>query len=295
MRRIKSRFDCSDGTGAVIREYLWLGSKPIGLVVGPATSPTLYFVHADQLDRVQKITDVSQAIVWDGQFTPYGRTHAIAGTIQNPLRFPGQWADPAANYFYNYMRDYDPTLARYLSVDSVRTTRIGPARLSSNPVGELAGEGPIELVTKSKRRGRSGTVQISPQRITSETMNKYGYAGANPINRTDSKGEQLDTKGRILRDLLDKILGGGQSAPAPAPTPKSSQNFCPVDDDDEFCRARWGNERQRCRKWSKYGYRWVAACESRADNRYRLCLRNNGRPDPEEPPEWSEADLPWTP
>ena len=103
----------SDGTGVLIREYLWLGDKPLGLVVGPAGAPTLYFVHADHLERVQKITDATQTIVWDGQFTPYGRTHAIAGTVQNPLRFPGQWADPAANYFYNYMCDYDPTLARW--------------------------------------------------------------------------------------------------------------------------------------------------------------------------------------
>src|SRR5262245_781329 len=112
----------SDGTGAVIREYLWLGDKPLSLIVGPVSSATLYFVHADHLERVQKITETAQAIVWDGQFTPYGRTHAITGTIQNPLRFPGQWADPAASYFYNYMRDYDPTLGRYLSVDPVRTS-----------------------------------------------------------------------------------------------------------------------------------------------------------------------------
>ena len=109
----------SDGTGVLVREYLWLGDKPLGLVVGPVGSPTLFFVHADHLERVQKITDAAQAIVWDGQFTPYGRTHAITGTVQNPLRLPGQWADPAANYFYNYMRDYDPTLARYLSVDPI--------------------------------------------------------------------------------------------------------------------------------------------------------------------------------
>ena len=111
----------SDGTGTLIREYLWLGDKPLGVVVGPVASATLYFVHGDHLERVQKITDAGQAIVWDGQFTPYGRTHAITGAVQNPLRFPGQWADPAANYFYNYMRDYDPTLARYLSSDPLGT------------------------------------------------------------------------------------------------------------------------------------------------------------------------------
>ena len=124
----------SDGTGVLIREYLWLGDKPLGLVVGPAASPVLYFVHADNLERVQKITDGTQAIVWDGQFTPYGRTHAIAGTVQNPLRFPGQWADPAAGYFYNYMRDYDPTLGRYLSVDPARAADRQKGRRATSAV-----------------------------------------------------------------------------------------------------------------------------------------------------------------
>ena len=282
----------SDSTGAVIREYLWLGPKPIGLVVGPATSATLYFVHADHLDRVQKITDASQAVVWDGQFTPYGRTHAIAGTIQNPLRFPGQWADPAASYFYNYMRDYDPTLGRYLSVDPIRAPKTGPARGSSNPMGELASEGPIEMIKNSKRYASSLNEARLPQRGPSRTMNKYGYAGANPTSWTDSKGEQLDTKGRILRDLLDKIFGGGQSVPAPAPTPKSQQNnFCPVDDEDD-CHARWGAEQARCSRWKSKGTWVVAGCLERARYRYILCFRNGGKPNPEEPPEWSEADFP---
>jgi RHS repeat-associated protein len=135
----------SDGTGALVREYLWLGDKPLGFVVGPAASATLYFVHADHLERVQKITDATQAIVWDGQFTPYGRTHAIAGTVQNPLRFPGQWADPAANYFYNTMRDYDPTLGRYLSSDPIGTEG-GRNRFS------YAGANPQNLVDPTGER-----------------------------------------------------------------------------------------------------------------------------------------------
>ncbi|MFO0988470.1 MAG: RHS repeat-associated core domain-containing protein [Alphaproteobacteria bacterium] len=77
--------------------------------------------------------------MWDGQFTPYGRTHAIAGTVQNPLRFPGQWADPAAGYFYNYMRDYDPTLARYLSSDpiGVEGGRNRYAYVAANPQSRI--------------------------------------------------------------------------------------------------------------------------------------------------------------
>lgn len=171
----------SDGTGTVIREYLWLGDKPLGLVVGPAGSPTLYFVHADHLDRVQKITDATQAIVWDGQFTPYGRTHAITGMIQNPLRFPGQWADPAASYFYNYMRDYDATLARYLSVDPLIIGRRNKfSYASSNPQNyiDVLGLQPSQNPSQT-RPGRLS----SRYTINNYTTNSNYYSGMNVLNQ----------------------------------------------------------------------------------------------------------------
>jgi len=167
----------SDGTGALIREYLWLGDKPLGLVVGPASSPTLYFVHADHLERVQKITDASQAIVWDGQFTPYGRTHAITGTVQNPLRFPGQWADPAANYFYNYMRDYDATLARYLSVDPLDRNWALDMLLRRRGVAEL-----------SLRADLFSSLMVPVSDVSSGLQRSFAYSTGDPINRIDPFG-----------------------------------------------------------------------------------------------------------
>ncbi|MFO0988468.1 MAG: RHS repeat-associated core domain-containing protein [Alphaproteobacteria bacterium] len=162
----------SDGTGVLVREYLWLGDKPLGLVVGPATSPTLYYVHADYLERVQKITDASQTIAWDGQFTPYGRTHAIAGTVQNPLRFPGQWADPAAGYFYNTMRDYDPTLGRYLSSDPIGTrggrNRFGYAGANPQNVIDAFGletTGPGPQLSRPAVVGRVSTSFTVPMNV----------------------------------------------------------------------------------------------------------------------------------
>ena len=34
-----------------------------------------------------------------------------------PLRFAGQYDDPETGLFYNYFRDYDPSLGRYVETD----------------------------------------------------------------------------------------------------------------------------------------------------------------------------------
>jgi YD repeat-containing protein len=61
-------------TGAVLREYVWLGALPVGYVdrLGAAGASRLFFVHADHFARPQKITDATKAVVWDGQFAPFG-------------------------------------------------------------------------------------------------------------------------------------------------------------------------------------------------------------------------------
>lgn len=50
----------------------------------------------------------------------YGPTSAVVGTITNNLRFPGQYYDAESGLNYNMMRDYDPTLGRYIQHDPIR-------------------------------------------------------------------------------------------------------------------------------------------------------------------------------
>jgi hypothetical protein len=61
------------------------------------------------------------------------------------------------------------------------------------------------------------------------------------------------------------------------------------DDDEErdFCLRRWEAEYERCDRWSGFRH----ACRDRAADRLRLCIRNGGKPDPDEPPEWGWADI----
>jgi RHS repeat-associated protein len=88
------------------------------LFVASGSQPAnLLYVHPDHLGSPQKMTDSSQAIAWDAIFDPFGKEVNIAGLADMPKRFPGQYADEETGYSYNYFRDYDPTLGRYLQSD----------------------------------------------------------------------------------------------------------------------------------------------------------------------------------
>jgi RHS repeat-associated protein len=100
--------------GAVVADAI----KLVG--TGPAPA-NLVYLHSDQIGLPQKITDAAQAVVWDRVQDPFGRQVSLtsSGGIDTALRFPGQQADPDTGFAYNYFRDYDPTLGRYIQADPI--------------------------------------------------------------------------------------------------------------------------------------------------------------------------------
>ena len=73
-----------------------------------------YFFHTDHLGTPQVVTDATQQVVWQGEYSPFGKvTETVSLVVQN-LRFPGQYFDEESDLHYNYFRDYDPTIGRYI-------------------------------------------------------------------------------------------------------------------------------------------------------------------------------------
>ena len=85
---------------------------------GPAPAD-LRFVLGDHLGTPQKLTDNTGALVWDRLQTPFGLDHSVTGPAATPVRFPGQYADAESSLYYNYFRDYDPSLGRYVQSDPI--------------------------------------------------------------------------------------------------------------------------------------------------------------------------------
>jgi len=115
-----------DGSGTPIQEYAWLGDIPVA-VVRPASPGgfTVYYVWADHLGTPRVVSDAANVVRWEwANAHPFG-AHAAndnpsgAGSFAFNLRFPGQYFDAETGTHYNYFRDYDPAIGRYVQSDPI--------------------------------------------------------------------------------------------------------------------------------------------------------------------------------
>ena len=91
------------------------------------SSPTanIAFVHVDHLNTPRLVADASGTTVWRwDQMEPFGvnvpdENPSGLGAFDLPLRLPGQYYDRESALHYNYLRDYDPGLGRYIQSDSI--------------------------------------------------------------------------------------------------------------------------------------------------------------------------------
>jgi len=82
-------------------------------------------VRPDHLNTPRLVADSAGASVWRwDQQEPFGVNVADEnpsglGAFEMPLRFPGQYADKETNLQYNYFRDFDASLGRYVESDPI--------------------------------------------------------------------------------------------------------------------------------------------------------------------------------
>jgi RHS repeat-associated protein len=103
-----------DGSGNPLQETAWLGDLPVA-VLQPAGR---FYIAPDHLGAPHQITDAGGGAVWLWHPDPFGKGDP-SGTFSYDLRFPGQFFDQATKLHYNYFRDYDPRLGRYIESDPI--------------------------------------------------------------------------------------------------------------------------------------------------------------------------------
>ncbi len=90
---------------------------------------TYYYFHNDHLGTPQKITDKLGVVVWSARYSAFGEaTVDGSSTIENPLRFPGQYFDGETGVHHNYLRNYEPGIGTYLEQDPYGVAFTGPNR-----------------------------------------------------------------------------------------------------------------------------------------------------------------------
>ena len=102
----------NEATGAIIREYVWMGWDPVAVIEGGV----IYLIRADHIGRPAFATTLAGTKVWSAVYLPFGGVHVTTGAPID-ARFPGQWFQTEAGLYQNWMRDYDPTTGRYIEAD----------------------------------------------------------------------------------------------------------------------------------------------------------------------------------
>ncbi|MFH1148746.1 MAG: RHS repeat-associated core domain-containing protein, partial [Pseudomonadota bacterium] len=79
-----------------------------------------YWYHNDHLGTPMQMTASNGAVVWSAKYKAFGEADVDPGsTVANNLRFPGQYCDQETGLHYNWHRDYDPEIGRYVNEDYI--------------------------------------------------------------------------------------------------------------------------------------------------------------------------------
>jgi len=105
----------STSAGTITAEYAYLNGQPLAKI----ESNNVYYYHNDHLGTPIVMTDSSGTTVWLGEFKPFGEPVSVTGTFTNNLRFPGQYYEEETDLHYNYYRDYNSVLGRYVQADPI--------------------------------------------------------------------------------------------------------------------------------------------------------------------------------
>jgi RHS repeat-associated protein len=67
----------------------------------------------------QQVVGKNGGKVWEGEYFAFGGVKVETGSLEQRLRFAGQYYDQETGNYYNYFRDYDPSTGRYLQSDPI--------------------------------------------------------------------------------------------------------------------------------------------------------------------------------
>jgi RHS repeat-associated protein len=111
-----------ENLASVQTDYIWLDGQPVAQFQdsydpsGVLQGTTITYLHTDHLGTPRLGINQDKQVTWRWTSDAFGNG-APSGTDTVRLRFPGQIAFGMGGINYNYFRDYDPSMGRYIESD----------------------------------------------------------------------------------------------------------------------------------------------------------------------------------
>ncbi|MDX8126742.1 RHS repeat-associated core domain-containing protein, partial [Methylomonas sp. OY6] len=231
-----------NGQGGLIKSY---GYRPDSLwTTGPLfqrVNGQYYWYQQDHLMTPQKMVDSNGLLVWSARQEAFGNMHVSLAAVGNNLRFPGQYYDQETGLHYNYFRDYDPKVGRYVQEDPIGLE--GGFNfyyyVQNNPLRmfDYRGESAAGIFMGLARIGVAGAIkcwkmpQCKPhlERIGKKILEKTGKSR----EKVERANDLLDATNKVLDKPLEKQMKCENSS-APDPDYFIGDPQFPGDDLDKF-------------------------------------------------------------
>ena len=192
----------TDSSGTVTDEILW-GHQPLARKVNGSWYYYIYNTHGDVVGLVNE----SGTVVNTYEYTPWGEIRSESETIDNPIKYAGEYYDDELDMIYLRARYYNPQIGRFTSLDIEEGEIASPLDMNRyvycrnnpikyvDPTGMLAYPGQIHNLVVNKVAAEYGLYK-------EQTINyKFGWGRADLIS---SGGAVWDVK----RDKANQIAGG---------------------------------------------------------------------------------------
>jgi len=121
----------TDGTGNITTTYGWIpnegwGTSPVFKRDFQELASSEHYYHLNHLGAPERLSNQAGEVTWRAYSEAFGMS-VIDGSVQpsltnkgfSQLRFSGQYEDEETGTKYNYYRDYDPIVGRYLQSDPI--------------------------------------------------------------------------------------------------------------------------------------------------------------------------------
>lgn len=192
----------------------------------------LHRLHPDGRGAVIAASDGAGRFTWLGEYGTYGECTPRDRGLDQRLRLPGMWADPATGLYYNRYRWYVPEWGRYLSPDPWGVAggdhpyayadgdpihRIDPLGLAGHQHGGNQGDGGGEDGTQPRTQGtqpagdagdgggtlyRRGTGWESTNRLGNQAQQAENAGFPHGVSVTDADGN-ANLAARFNKDPAD--------------------------------------------------------------------------------------------